>query len=146
MVNIEEKKNPDPQSQCPVCTYPCQLLFCALSRSSWKPDSASGGNTKPFQSLTNTAPRTCHISTQQPVPHRHKPHTLGEHRRELKEDRLGHCDSRTWGRSFTGNLSAWRRSLWSWEKIEPCLGGGAGCKHSKYQEINSRFFCQLCPA
>lgn len=51
-----------------------------------------------------------------PVPLGYKTHTSGEHRRELKEDRLGHCASRTWGRSLTGNLSVWTRSLWSWEE------------------------------
>lgn len=110
-VNIEGKKMQEPRGQCPVCTYPCQPLLRALSRSCWKSDSASWGDTKSFWSLTNTAPRTCHVSTQQPVPHRYKTHS-----RELKEDRLGHCGSRTCGGCFTGNLSVWRKALWSWEE------------------------------
>lgn len=146
-----EKKQSRPPRPVPSLSYPCQPLLCALSRSCWKPDSASGGATKSFWSLTHTAPRTCHINLQEPVPHKHKAPPMGQHRRELKEDRLGHCGSRTWGRSFTGNLSVWRRSLWSWEENTSKTNWVMPGRWGRMQALQvpgktSQSFCQLCPA
>lgn len=147
-VNTEENKIKTPEASAQLCLSLPTSVLCPFQEL-LETRLSIRGDTKSCWSLTNSTQDLSHKHTAA-VPHRYQPHTGGEHSRDLKEDRLGHCDSRTQVRSSTGNLSVWRRSLWSWEENTSKSSWVLPGRWGRMQTLQvpgktSKSFCQLCP-